>query len=346
MRNFIYMGLMCAIFLVFSSAYGDEKPCEIKRPIVFGGLDWESAQFHNAVAGYILEKGYHCKTDQIPGSSTPILAGLIRGDIDVMLEVWVANIPEAWEKALKKGKVLQLGPNFEEAVQGFFVPRYLVEGDKKRGIEPLAPDLKSVTDLLKYKHLFKDPENPKKGLFHNCIFGWHCETVNNKKLAAYGLDKEFTNLKPGTGAALDAAIASHYKKGKPFVTYYWSPTWIMGTFDLIQLKEPAFNQAKWDAFNNGDHAKVTEYPPTIVYKGLNAKFAKKAKRLTKFFENYKTSTAITNEALAFLRKKRGLKSRDAAIYFLKNHKQVWQGWVPSEIVPKIELALKGEKNAI
>lgn len=35
--------------------------------------------------------------------------------------------------------------------QGSYVPRYLVEGDAERGIEPrLAPDLRSVTDLPRY----------------------------------------------------------------------------------------------------------------------------------------------------------------------------------------------------
>lgn len=345
MRQRMFLSTFFSFILFYQSAQAEEKLCDINRPVVFGGLDWESSRFHNAVAKYVLEKGYDCRTDEIPGSSVPIVTGLIRGDIDVVLEIWAANMPEVWDKALKKGAVTNLGANFDQAVQGWFVPRYLVEGDKKRGIKPQAPDLKTAKDLKKYKKLFKDPENPGKGLFHNCILGWYCEPINNKKLVSYGLDKDFTNLKPGTGAALDASIASHYKKGKPFVTYYWSPTWVMGTFDLVQLKEPAYDKDKWEAFTKGDMEKVTEYPPTIVYKGIHSKFMKKAPNVAEFIKNYRTTTDITNKALAYMKSHKGVSPRDAAIHFLKHHKSMWQKWIPSKAVPKVEKALKSEKAA-
>jgi glycine betaine/proline transport system substrate-binding protein len=51
---------------------------------------------------------------------------------------------------------------FDDAAQGFYVPRYLVEGDAERGIEPLAPDLRSVSDLPRYAELFRDPSSPTR----------------------------------------------------------------------------------------------------------------------------------------------------------------------------------------
>ncbi|HET6520436.1 MAG TPA: hypothetical protein VFG47_11570, partial [Geminicoccaceae bacterium] len=37
----------------------DEPPrCELDRPVVFSGLDYDSARFHNAVARRIIEAGY------------------------------------------------------------------------------------------------------------------------------------------------------------------------------------------------------------------------------------------------------------------------------------------------
>ena len=67
-----------------------------------------------------------------------------------------------------------------------------------------------MRDLARYKHLFRDPEEPAKGRFYNCILGWNCEVVNTNKLKAYGLDGHFTNFRAGTGAALAAAIASNF----------------------------------------------------------------------------------------------------------------------------------------
>jgi ABC-type proline/glycine betaine transport system substrate-binding protein len=141
--------------------------------------------------------------------------------------------------------VIDLGPTFEKSTQGWYVPRYVIEGDTERGIEPLAPDLKSVFDLPKYKEVFADPEHPDKGLLVNCITGWKCAEVNKAKLHAYGLDDDFNVMEPGTSPALDAAIAGAYKKGKPVLSYYWEPTWLMGAYDMVQLEEPAYSDECW-----------------------------------------------------------------------------------------------------
>lgn len=176
--------------------------CEIDRPVVFAGLDWDSNRFHNAVAEQILQAGYGCQTDEIPGSTLPLLAGMARGDIDITMEMWIDNVKEAWQEAVDKGQVAAVGVNFPDAVQGWWVPRYVIEGDKERGIEPMAPNLKSVADLPNYVELFKDPEEPDKGRFYNCILGWACEVINTKKLTAYGLDKYYTNFRPALARRL------------------------------------------------------------------------------------------------------------------------------------------------
>ena len=214
-----------AVAAVFASLFGapawaQSDQCEVSEKIVFGGLDWDSNAFHVGVARYILEKGYGCKTDVIPGSTLPLLTALGRGDVQILMEIWKQNILDAWEKLSNDGKVIDVGVNFPDAIQGFFVPTYMQKGDPERGIDPIAPDLVHVDDLNDHWELFKDPEQPSKGRFHNCILGWTCETINTKKMKVYGLDRKFVNFRPGTGAALAAAIASNYERGEPFVAYY------------------------------------------------------------------------------------------------------------------------------
>ena len=63
--------------------------------------------------------------------------------------------------------------------------------------------------------VFKDPEDPSKGRMTSCISGWTCYTVNLVKQIEYGLDKYYTNFDPGSGGALDAAIAGAFAKKKP-----------------------------------------------------------------------------------------------------------------------------------
>src|SRR5690606_32753884 len=126
--------------LLTAPAAAQEKTCELDRPIVFAGLDWASNAFHTAVAQYIAKHGYGCDVDQIPGSTIPLLHGMIRGDIDVTMEMWIENVKEAWYDAEKKGSVVNLGVNFPDSLQAWFIPKSVQEAN---------PDLKSVSDLPK-----------------------------------------------------------------------------------------------------------------------------------------------------------------------------------------------------
>jgi len=316
--------------------------CDISRPVVFAGLDWDSNAFHTAVARFVLEKGYGCETDVIPGSTLPLLTGMARGDIDVTMEIWEDNITEAWTKAVAAGQVVGLGVNYPDAVQGWFVPRYVQEGDKERGIAASAPDLRHVNDLPRYKSLFADPEEPDKGRFYNCILGWACEVVNTKKLAVYDLAGSYTNFRPGTGAALAAAIASNFERGKPFVAYYWGPTWVLGKYDLVMLEEPPYDKATWEKMGSEDNPDVaTAYPVVEVIVGANKKFADSADIVVGFLERYETDNAMISEALAFLQNKPGATAEDAARNFLEERDEVWTQWVPGDVADRVMAALAG-----
>ncbi|WP_374449858.1 ABC transporter substrate-binding protein [Stella sp.] len=321
------------------AATAAEAKCEVDGPVVFGALDWDSAAFHTALAQFVLAKGYGCKVDQIPGSTIPLINGLARGDVQVLMEIWSNNQPEAWTKAAAAGQVREHGTNFPDATQGWFVPRYVVEGDAAP-----AKGLRSVRDLAQHKAVFRDPEEPSKGRFYNCVAGWQCEVVNEKKLHAYGLTPHFTNFRPGTGAALAAAAESAVKRRQPILFYYWGPTWLLGKIggDLVMLEEPAFDQAAWDAMTaEKDPTRVTRavaYPVVKVVVGINSAFADKAPGIARFLDAYETTGALVSEALAFMQDSGG-KAEDAARHFLKTHPEVWQRWVPADVAARVKAAL-------
>jgi glycine betaine/proline transport system substrate-binding protein len=317
--------------------------CPIDRTIKFGGLDWASNSFHVAIARFILEKGYGCRTDSVPTTTAPSLNGLAKGDLDIIMEIWYANNVELWDKMMATGRVMEPGGvSIQGAVQAWFVPRYVVEGDAKRGIKPMAPGLHNVFDLPKYKALFRDPEEPSKGRFYNCKLGWNCERVNTKKLEAYGLLKDFTNFRPGSGAALAAAIASAYKRGKPIVFYYWGPTWVLGKYDLIELKEPPYDKAIWDKLDkarSGKGLKATAYPKIKVIVGANKAFARRAPAIIKFLSHYSMQDKLINKALVFMREHHDRTGRKAAVDFLKKHPEIWTKWLPPTVAARVKAAL-------
>ncbi len=340
----LFLAILTTIALFASFVTPDAKAqaaqCSLTRKIMFGGLDWESNSFHTEVARFILEKGYGCKTDVLPGATIPILGGVVRGDIDIVMEVLQNSAPEVWNKGRAAGTVQEVGINYPDSTQHWYVPRYLVEGD-----EAPAKDLKNVSDLAKYKDLFRDPEEPAKGRFYNCISGWECETVNSKKLHAYKLDASFVNFRPGTGAALDAAITSAIKRKKPIVFYYWGPTWLLGKFNnnLVALNEPVFDEVKWKALkeakSEADVKEATAYAVLPVLIGANSAFAKEAPEIIEFLHNYKTTAALVSQALADMQDNKA-SAADAAQHFLKAHPELWQKWVKNDISARVTAALK------
>ncbi|MCF4114172.1 MULTISPECIES: ABC transporter substrate-binding protein [Dethiosulfovibrio] len=300
--------------------------------IVFADFSWESAQFHNRVAGYILEHGFdrevaYSLTEEMPG-----FLGLERGDLQLAMETWVDNSIAIWDKITKKGKVLEMGKNYPNAPQGWYVPTFIIKGDPERGIEPLAPDLRSVTDLPKYWKIFQDPENDDKGRFLNGPTGWPISIKNVDRLKAYGLDDTYVNFYAGSGAALAVGIASAFEKGRPVLAYYWEPTPLLGKYDMTKLEESPYDPKVWKETG------MCAFPACRVLKTGNRAFLESEPEIRDFVERYETSLELTSEALAVMDTE-GMSSPQAAEWFLKEHPEVWSSWVDEEVRAKVSKAL-------
>ena len=133
-----------------------------REPIHFGDLTWESGSLITEILRLVVEKGYGHPTDTLPGSTVSLEAALAQDDIQVIAEEWPGRSP-VWIKAEQEGKVFALGDIVKNADEGWWVPAYVIEGDAERGIKAVAPELRSVQDLARYKAVFRDPEAPDKG---------------------------------------------------------------------------------------------------------------------------------------------------------------------------------------
>lgn len=315
-----------------------EAACKVR----IGDLNWDSAHFHAQAAAFILERGYGCDVALTTGGTLPILAAHYAGKNDLVMELWYDNVKAQYDAARKSGKVRMAGVNTPDSAQGWYVPRYLQEAH---------PGLRSVGDLKKYKHLFQDPEDPSRGRFVNCVPGWGCETINTTKLRAYGLDGDFTNFRPESAAALEAAIREACLKRKPVLAYYWAPAPLLGALDLVRLEEPAWNRADWDEMMKhvdalrrggadamGNPTRATAYRSMELSKSVAAGFAAQNPRIVAFIQRYTLPSKVVSRALAYLREEAGGDARAAAIHFLKTN-GVWKGWVPADVVRKVEAAL-------
>lgn len=304
-----------------------------QESIIFADAGWDSIRFHNEVAAFIIENGYGYKTDILPGSTSATFAGFRKGDIDVYMEVWTDNLVDVYQEAIDSGDIIEVSTNFDDNAQGLYVPTFLIEGDKEKGIEPIAPDLKTVNDLKQYWELFKDQEDPTKGRIYGSPPGWNVDKIMQQKVETYGLDKMFNYFSPGSDTALGASIASAVERGEPWIGYYWEPTWILGKYDMTLLEEEPYDEEKW---NNGYGSGFPPMPVTVcIHKDLKDS----APQVATFLENYKTSSEITSKALAYMQAT-DADTNQAAKWFLKEYEELWATWVSEEAVEKVKLALK------
>ena len=166
--------------------------------IKFADAGWDSIRVHNSIAQTIIEEGFGYDTEVTTGTSTATLQALQQGDLNVYMEVWTDNLKEIYEKAIDRGDILRASTNFDDNTQGLYVPSYVIHGDSERGIEAVAPDLKSVKDLEKYADVFVDPEDHSRGRIVGAPSSWLISELLDDKLETFGLHDQYNYLTPGS----------------------------------------------------------------------------------------------------------------------------------------------------
>ena len=332
--------LVLSLLSFFSLSSFSANACTVK----VGDFDWDSANIHTAIGSYIMEHGYGCNVEVTKGSTNPILAALIDNQLDIIFEHWTDNNVALIDPELASGNLVDLGINTPASEQAFFVDRATSE----------AHGITSVEDLKKpgIWELFKDPEDPSKGRITSCISGWTCYTINQVKIFEYGLGDLYTNFDPGSGGALDAAIAGAFAKGQPIVTYYWTPTSLMGKpeIDMVRLTEPAYDKACWDAMmvvvnkikadglDAYEPSCANEYKDMALTKLATGKFAADNADIIAFADAYTITTSVVNNMLAYYVDESGGDMEATAMHYLENHSE-WESWVPADVAAKVKSTL-------
>lgn len=114
--------LFLTIFFVMALVVVSPGFAASKKPIRFADLSWDSAQVHNRIAGFIVKNGYGYDAEYLPGETIPLFTGLMMGDLDVNMESWTENIQKVYDKGIKSGDIIDLGPNYPDSWQGWLVP--------------------------------------------------------------------------------------------------------------------------------------------------------------------------------------------------------------------------------
>jgi glycine betaine/proline transport system substrate-binding protein len=304
--------------------------------IRFGDNQFQSLWVNNAIAAFILEEGYGYPTETVALTTQIMQVSLPRGDIDVHMEGWEHRFFGWFDEESGAGRIFSAGPVYEGGPQFWVIPEWVHE---EHGID-------TVADLADNWELFKDPEDPNKGVFVNCIIGWQCEQINLVKLQGYGLDAHFNSVSPGSAAALDAALVGAQKRRQPVFGYHWAPTAVSAGYDWHVLGEPAYSRECWAriiAAKDDPSLRPIEgacaYETVSINTLVNSGLRDKAPDAVSVLENMFVGIDALTDVVGWFSANELSEYRDAAVYFLRNYAERWTEWVTEEAASNIRQSL-------
>jgi len=323
MKRMSALVILLALLLTLAACggAGDSDPAE-KTSVTFADVGWDSIKLNNALAGLVAEKVFGYSWQETPGSTPISHEALMKGEIDVHMEEWTDNIAP-YAADLAAGKFVELGINFDDNYQGFYIPRYFADAN---------PGLKSVKDLADYAEYFPDPEDPSKGIIYGGITGWEITEIMGKKVALYGLDEYYNYFESGSDAILSTSMVSAWDKKEPIVAYYWEPTWLLGKYDFVLLEDEPYDK---DRYQDG----YGECPPVTVTVAVSNEFYKSNPDFCEFLSRYSISSAVISEALAYMNDNNA-KYDEAALWLLaESHPELIDSWLTPEQAEVLRAAL-------
>ena len=294
-------------------------PAQAAKRLTAPDPDWTGGLVTCLVAQYIMENemGYKVKRVTMP-SGPGVFEGTRSGDLDFACESWPSYNP-AGEKYIKEfggdGSVAYLGATGVVGKSGYFVPRYVIEGDASRGIPASAPDLKTYKDLNQYGHMFKSLESGGKGSLIGCpVAAWLCE--DQKRLDILGVDFHAQAL--GSETAHWAEIQAKYKRGEPFVAYAWAPHWIHAALDLVEIELPPYDEAKWPA---------TNWAQDVTHFHGNPKMLEQHPDVVKLLQNMELTNDMQAGIIYDIDVKKG-DSEEVVEAWMEANESIWRKWLP------------------
>ena len=301
-------------------------------------MNWASAQAMANVDKIILESGYGCEVEIVPGDTMPTFTSMNeKGQPDVAGELWINAVANPLAKAKSEGRLHTVS---EGPISGLGEGWWLLPHTMKA-----HPELKTVLDVLERPDLFPHPEDPSKGGFHTCPSGWGCQLSNANLFRAFDMEaKGWLLIDPGSAAGLDGSMAKAAEREENWLGYYWSPTALIGKYSMVPV-----SMGDWGGPENWDGCivkpeqecadpKPSSWTESEVHTVVTTDFQKRGGPAVEYLSKRIFPGPIMNGMLVFMADEQA-GGGDAAIEFLLQHEDLWTGWVSADAAAKIKAAL-------
>ena len=302
-------------------------------------MNWASAELMANVDKFILEEGYGCEVELIPGATMTTFTSMNeKGEPDIANELWINAVREPLFAAFDEGRLHSVnnGP-ITQLGEGWWVPPHTAEK---------YPEIVSDIDaLLARPDLFPHPEDPSKGAFVGCPAGWGCQLANANLYRAFDMEaKGWLLVDPGSAAGLDGSMAKANERGENWFGYYWSPTAMIGKYSMVPV-----DMGEWAGADNWDGCivkpeqdcadpKASSWTHSEVHTVITDRFKKAGGVAVDYLNKRVFPGPVMNGMLVYMGDNQA-GGEDAAVEFLIQHEDVWTQWVPADVASKIKAAL-------
>lgn len=319
--------------LTATSSFAAAQSC---GKVEIADMNWNSASLMANIDKFILEHGYGCDAELIPGDTMPTSTSMAeKGQPDIAPEMWTNAVKALIDRGVADGRLSIAGKSLSDGgEEGFWVPKYMVDKD---------PSLATIQGVIKHAKDFPSSEDPSVSAFYGCPAGWGCQITAGNLFKALNLkDAGFELIDPGSSAGLSGSLSRAYEREEAWFGYYWAPTAILGKYEMVKVDfgtgVDTEHYIKCIAEDSCLNPKVTMYPPSPVFTVTTADFKKRAPEAYAYTEKRAFTNAQMNALLAWMEDNQA-DGQYAAENFMFNHEDVWSKWVSKDVKANIEKAL-------
>lgn len=236
MKKFAWRGAVCSALLAISMISAQAAD------IVIGVPNWPSVAATANILKVVMEDNFGVEVELQNATNPVVFEAMDTGSMHVHPEVWLPNQANLHNTFVKEKGSVKMSPNGVEAFQGMCVTKGTAE---RTGIKSLS----ELTDPDIAKHF--DSNGDGKGEVWIGASGWASTNVEKIRAKSYGYDETMELVEMDETLALAGVDAAVAKKAN-LVFFCYTPHHLFQLHELVILKEPAYDEAKWKVLQPTD----------------------------------------------------------------------------------------------
>jgi len=210
--------------------------------VVIGVPNWPSVLATAHVLKVAMEENLGLEVELQNGTNPVVFEAMDTGAMHVHPEVWLPNQTNLNDKFVKTKQSVRMNPNGVAGDQAMCVTKSTQE---RTGISELS----DLTDPDMAKNF--DTDGDGMGEIWIGASGWASTNVEKIRAKSYGYDQTMSLKEMDESLAL-AEVDNAVAQDKDIVFFCYTPHHMFALHELVILKEPAYDEGKWNVLQPTD----------------------------------------------------------------------------------------------